>query len=522
MLFPGRHKRAQCDLPNNERTLDESSSVKSYKAIDELLKYCQENNIKEIAIPKYRCGIDKLDWSEISTLLNNKLINNGIKCDVYVQEPEQYIEESVYELSMNELIAKEQDNDDEIKQLKERIIAEKSKAYSIEEGVLLKLKKNSNGRVLRQLVVPLAMREEVLRMCHDDFTGAHLGQKKTWAKLNNRFYWPGSYKDTIDHVESCEVCAKIKCPQATRAELKPIVEFDKPFDMVGMDILELSRTSLGNRYCIVFTDYLTKWVEAFPLRNMTADTIAKVFVNEVVTRHSAPRVLLSDQGANFRSELIQSICKFLKIHKVQTAPYNPKCDGLTERANKTLCDMLASYSDSNQTNWDQYLPLVLYGFRTSEQSTTKESPFALLYGREPRLGDLDNFNLGYQPAAFMADLHWRWREAKRNIIKYAEINKERYDRKYDNKPIKYQVGDLIRLKMPQTKIGLKSKLRNDKWSEPLEIKKVISDQNVEVTWNDKAKIVNVNNVKKKERDREVIRKESTITRSGRVSKPRMN
>ena len=120
----------------------------------------------------------------------------------------------------------------------------------------------------------------------------------------------------------------------------------------------------------------------------------------------------------------------------------------------------------------------------------------------------------------MADLHWGWREAKRNIIKYAEINKERYDRKYDNKPIKYQVGDLIRLKMPQTKIGLKSKLRNDKWSEPLEIKKVISDQNVEVTWNDKAKIVNVNNVKKKERDREVIRKESTITRSGRVSKPR--
>jgi hypothetical protein len=112
-----------------------------YKAIDELLKYCQENNIKEIAIPKYRCGIDKLDCSEISTLLNNKLINNEIKCDIYVQEPEQYIEKSVHELSMNE-----QDNDDEIKQLKERIIAEKSKAYSIEEGVLIK---NSNGRVLR-------------------------------------------------------------------------------------------------------------------------------------------------------------------------------------------------------------------------------------------------------------------------------------------------------------------------------------------------------------------------------------
>lgn len=115
-------------LITREHSTSRPSYEYMYKAIDELLKYCKENNIKENAIPKYRCGIDKLDWSEILTLLNNKLINNGIKCDVYVQEPEQYIEKSVYELSMNELIAK--DNDDEIKQLKERIKVEKSKDYS--------------------------------------------------------------------------------------------------------------------------------------------------------------------------------------------------------------------------------------------------------------------------------------------------------------------------------------------------------------------------------------------------------
>jgi hypothetical protein len=66
-----------------------------------------------------------------------------------------------------------------------------------------------------------------------------------------------------------------------------------------MDILELSTTNSGNKYVIVFTDYLTKWVEAFPLRDQTAESIARIFINEIVSRHSAPRELLSDRGTNF-------------------------------------------------------------------------------------------------------------------------------------------------------------------------------------------------------------------------------
>lgn len=80
-------------------------------------------------------------------------------------------------------------------------------------------------------------------MCHDNFTGAHLGGKKIWIKLNNNFYWPKSYSDTINYVNSCKVCAKIKDPIATRADLKLITEFKKPFDMVALDILEFSRSN---------------------------------------------------------------------------------------------------------------------------------------------------------------------------------------------------------------------------------------------------------------------------------------
>ena len=83
---------------------------------------------------------------------------------------------------------------------------------------------------------------------------------------------------------------------------------------------------------------------------------------------------------------------YFKINKINTAPYNAKCNGLTERFNKTLCDILSVYCASNQVNWELYLPLMLYAYRTSEQATTRDTPFGSIYGREARLNEIDNFN----------------------------------------------------------------------------------------------------------------------------------
>ncbi|CAF1087344.1 unnamed protein product [Brachionus calyciflorus] len=103
------------------------------------------------------------------------------------------------------------------------------------------LLRQKNGKLFKQLVVPKELKLDILKMCHDNFTGAHLGLRKTWIKLNNRSYWPNSYQDTKNYVESCDVCSRIKDPPATRAELKP-------FDMVAVDILELTRRNSGNKY----------------------------------------------------------------------------------------------------------------------------------------------------------------------------------------------------------------------------------------------------------------------------------
>lgn len=488
--------------------------------IQNLKDYCLKNKITKIAFAKYKNGLDKLPWRLVKDLINQILIKNKIQCTVYENLTKEQILNN--DLSIDDKIKRLQNQDDSIKELKAKIVENKVKGFIIENGVVVKLRKGKNKKLYRQLVVPCCLKEDILALCHDLYTGAHLGEHKTWTKLNNRFYWPNSSKDTQEYVKSCSVCAKTKDSPPNRAYLKPILDFEKPFDKVAVDILELTRSSSGNKYVLVFTDYLTKWTEAFALKDTKAETIATIFVNEIICRHGAPGQLLSDQGKNFLSNLMKEVSEYFNTKKINTAPYNPKCDGLVERFNKTLCHMLASYSDANQANWDLYLPLVLFAYRTSIQETTKESPFYLLYGREGKLpADLDRYN-GYRPSDFIENINQAWIEAKNNINKQAEINKQYYDSKYTKDPVTFKEGDYVRVKQKQIKLGLKKKLSNQKYSDPCKITKIISDQNIEINVKGKNKIVNVDNVKKKEKDRENINNKITVTRYGRISIPRIS
>jgi hypothetical protein len=220
---------------------------------------------------------------------------------------------------------------------------------------------------------------------------------------------------------------------------------------------------------------------------------------------------------------MQSVYKYFKINKINTFPYSPQTDGLVERFNRTLSTMLAAYSNSAQSDWDVHLPLVLFAYRTCKQSTTGKTPFGALYGKEARLGDLDNYNLGYEANDFIKNLRMQWQEAKINIEKQAGVSKKNYDSKYDSKPFEYKEGEYVRLKIHPTKIGLKKKLRNDNYGDPVKINQVLSEQNIEVLIKDKPKIINVRNCKPKEPDRivtEIIRSEPTRTHSGRISNTR--
>ena len=90
---------------------------------------------------------------------------------------------------------------------------------------------------------------------------------------------------------------------------------------------------------MVVGDYYTRWMEAIPIPNQEATTVAKKLVDEIFLRFSIPEQLHTDQGRQFESQLMTEVCKLLCIRKTKTTPYHPQCDGLVERFNHTTLNM---------------------------------------------------------------------------------------------------------------------------------------------------------------------------------------
>ena len=141
-------------------------------------------------------------------------------------------------------------------------------------------------------------------------------------------------------------------------------------------------TARGNRYIMVVVDYCTKWVEAMPMVDQTAQTCARHFVEDFVCRLGIPEQLHSDQGRQFESALFQEMCRLLRINKTRTTALHPQSDGQTERANRTLLDLLAKLVKENESSWDEQLPYALAAYRSSVHRVTGETPNRLMLGRE--------------------------------------------------------------------------------------------------------------------------------------------
>ena len=133
-----------------------------------------------------------------------------------------------------------------------------------------------------QLVLPSVWVPDILYELHDSIIGGHLGTRKTLEKVQHWFYWPGQRRDVEQWCNKCLVCNSRKSPPKRRAPLE-VSKVDRPLEWVAMDILgPLPETPRGSKYILVVGDYFTKWKEAYPLKNMEASSVARMFFNDFV------------------------------------------------------------------------------------------------------------------------------------------------------------------------------------------------------------------------------------------------
>ena len=260
-----------------------------------------------------------------------------------------------------------------------------------------------------------------------------------------------------------------------------------PFSEVVVDVLgPLTRTTSRRKYIVIFMDRLTRWPEAFPTTNQKAKTIATLLVTEIIPRYGVPRTLLSDQGSNFLSTLCKKVYKLMNIHKLQTSAYFPSANGLVERFNHTIIDMLSMYTKEKQNDWDLFIPWVLFAYRTAVNASTLFTPFYLLHGYEATYpSDIElrvaaeTFSSKEEYAAVISDrVEAAHRTAVANLI---EIDGKLMERgtKLNELP-QYNVGEWVLIYDPTGREKRSSKLLL-RWTGPYRIVKRSSAVNYTVS-----------------------------------------
>ncbi len=268
--------------------------------------------------------------------------------------------------------------------------------------------------------------------------------------------------------------------QKARAPLKSI-KVGSPGQLVAADILgPLPESDAGNRYILVVGDYFTRWIEAYAIPNQEATTVARKLTNEFFFRYSPPEQLHSDQGRQFEAELVAEACKILGIQKTRTTAYHPQSDGMVERFNRTMLDMLATAAANHPFDWEDHLRPLCLAYNSSVHATTGFTPFYLMFGRQVRMPldivygapTAESTSQSEYAQALRKRLEDAYNRVRDETGQKQERQREFYNRKVHGVP--YCEGDLVFLNSPAIPRGHARKLHRH-WTGPFRVVRRLSE-----------------------------------------------
>ncbi|XP_062602901.1 uncharacterized protein LOC134264647 [Saccostrea cucullata] len=362
----------------------------------------------------------------------------------------------------------------------------------------------SNGKVFRQLIIPKQYRDMVMKLAHESIMAGHLGVRKTTDRIMAEFYWPGIQADIRRFCKSCDVCqrtiSKGKVPAVPLGHM-PLITV--PFQRVAVDIVGPLQpiTDKGNRYILTVVDYATRYPEAIALPGIETERVAEALV-DIFSRVGVPTEMLSDQGTQFTSDVMKEVSRLLSFKRITTTPYHPMCNGLVEKFNGTLKQMLKRMCAERPRDWDKYLNPLLFAYREVPQESLGFSPFDLLYAHSVRgpmmiLKELltkeipdEEVKTTYQ---YVLDLRQRLEETCKIAHEHLENARKRQRKYYNKKTSNRQMkeGDRVLVLLPT-----KSNKLLMQWKGPYSITRKIGPMDYTVDLGGKTKTYHANLLKK--------------------------
>jgi hypothetical protein len=309
------------------------------------------------------------------------------------------------------------------------------------------------------------LRKKVLEESHSSRYSVHPGTNKMYRDLRQHYWWPGMKKDIAYFVERCLTCLQVKVEhQRPYGKLQSLDIPVWKWDDITMDfVTKLPRTPSGYDAIWVIVDRLTKSAHFLPIKETySMEKLARLYIDEVVTRHGVPLSIVSDRDSRFTSTFWKSLQRELGTQLKMSTAYHPQTDGQSERTIQTLEDMLRACVIDFKGSWEVHLPLIEFSYNNSFHASIQAAPFEALYGRKCRTplcwNEVGEKQLaGPEIVQLTSDKIGQIRDKMR-----AAQDRQRMYANKRRKPIEFQVGEKVMLKVSPWKgvvrFGKKGKL----------------------------------------------------------------
>lgn len=428
----------------------------------------QETYVDTVLPLEGETAIDKIQFAPMEATIqdvynqdNHKVMTNIIRPEVKPLDiaPKQNNSSNTSNITLQNVVmqcnkvpdkiekwANEQDKDPKLLNIKNRVTKNDKiccNVYSIDNNNVL-YKKCHN---IKQIVVPSHLINSIIQLNHDTLLGGHLGNYKTFHKIQNNYFWK-KMKDSIRiYIKTCHICQQTKPLNVAPYGFLSSQYTTVPSKSISCDLIgPLPKTGNQNEFLFVIVDDCTRYPVVYPIRKPTSKVLATKLI-EYSCMFGFCENLRSDNGSQFCSKLWTTLCQELGIINRYSVPYRPQ-GNITEICNKFIKQLIKSYCIEHK-NWDKNINAIAYAIRTAPNEATGYSPAALMFGHELR--SPFDINLKQKDVkkksihAYVHDLSNRLSQAYLTSQNKCRSARKKYEKQYNKKRTinPFKLGDIV-------------------------------------------------------------------------------
>ena len=452
--FPNDSQESRKSL---EKPVESEISIEEKKAQDSYSEFSEhsQNSRTELAVKTFEIKFEEKP-TERRTLLS------GSECreDSQKSRESQCIEitehEDLREIKLplkQKQLQQLQMNDEYCRDVAKKLHkdTELQKIFIKEEGVLYRLW-IEDGRTFKCILVPQVLQDFMIILAHD-YSG-HNGSRRTYNCLKRQYYWPGIRKQIFRHCKKCKECVLQNQGQPEKC-FGHFDSPDLPMEFICMDLVGPIHppSSRGNKYVLTVIDMLTGFTIAVPIKNKNAETICDAYRDNIYCVFGGSSRMLTDNGSEFKNKEIQEVCDTLGLKHIFSPVYTPQSNGRLEGWHRFFKACIAKHIRGGGVEWDELVPLAVSAYNFFPCQSSKESPFVLMFGRDPitpvaKLLEPKPRYYGERGAALKMDT---LRRLYTVVVQNIRKAREKIPTK-EEEPHKFKVNDMVLVKDPDAAV----------------------------------------------------------------------